>query len=65
MVKLVRQQIRMPFSDLHNKPLADQLKVLEDAYADLLMEDVDAQTLSQLWNNIKELRQQLGFPIHE
>ena len=44
---------------------AEQLQALEDAYAELLMEDVDAATLSQLWNNIKALRKQLGFTIYE
>ena len=44
---------------------AEQLQFLEDAYAELLMDDTDVATLNQLWNNIKELRKQLKLPVYE
>ena len=46
-------------------PPAEQLQALEDAYAELLMEDAGVGTLAQLWNNIKALRKELSFPIYE
>ena len=52
----------MPLSHL---PLEEQLHLLEDSYANCLMEDVDASTLSQLWNHIKELRRLLTMPIYD
>ena len=48
-----------------NLSLAQQLQALEDAYAELLLEGVDAATLSQLWNNIKKLRNQMNLPIYD
>ena len=44
---------------------AEQLQFLEDAYAELMMENTDAATLSQLWKSIKELRKELNLPIYE
>ena len=48
-----------------NRTPEEQLQALEDAYAELLLDDVDAHTLSQLWNHIKELRRLLTMPIYE
>lgn len=42
----------------------EQLRVLEDTYAECMIIEADTRTLSALWNQIKGLRQQSGLPIH-
>jgi hypothetical protein len=42
-----------------NVPLFEQIQLLEDAYADALADGCDRQTLTALFDRIKELREQL------
>jgi hypothetical protein len=45
-------------------PPEEQLRLLENAYAELLMDDMDAKVLTALWLQIKELRNRLELPIY-
>ncbi|MDB5197949.1 MAG: hypothetical protein JWP88_2320 [Flaviaesturariibacter sp.] len=43
--------------------LEEQLQLLEDLYAECLLNGEDISTLSLLWHQIKMLRQHLNLPI--
>lgn len=45
-------------------PLDEQLRQLEDLYANLLMNDSDTKILTTIWGQIKLLREQLNLPIY-
>lgn len=46
-------------------PLDEQLKQLEDLYAECLMEGMDPNGLTRIWEQIKAIRQQLQAPIYD
>ncbi len=57
-IETVTQQL---FSPSSFSWLEEELRELEDTYADCLADDVDAKTLLTIWSRIKEIKSALAL----